>query len=50
VHDQREETSKNRVENIRALTSECKNLSDKSAHTYECLAEDPKLKKLQVHL
>jgi hypothetical protein len=32
VHDQREESSRNTVERIRALTSECKKLSDRSAY------------------
>jgi hypothetical protein len=47
VRDQREETTRNEVEIIKALTSECKKLSDQSAHTYECLVEDLELKKLE---
>jgi hypothetical protein len=35
VHDQREETTKKIVESIKSLASECKNLSDRSTHTYE---------------
>jgi hypothetical protein len=50
VHDQREEATKNTVVRIRALTSECKQLSDRSAQTYECLAEDPELRKLEAQL
>jgi hypothetical protein len=50
VHDQREEASRNAVERIRALASECKQLSDRSAQTYECLAEDPELRKLEAQL
>jgi hypothetical protein len=41
VHDQREEATRNTLERIRALTLECKKLSDRSAWTYECLVEDP---------
>jgi hypothetical protein len=50
VRDQREEAARNAVERIRALTSECKKLSDQSAQTYEHLAEDPELKKLEAQL
>jgi cell division septum initiation protein DivIVA len=41
VQDQREQTARSIVERIRALASKCKKLSNQSAHTYECLAEDP---------
>jgi uncharacterized protein YdcH (DUF465 family) len=50
VRDQREETAKNTVVRIRSLTSECKQLSDRSAQTYECLVEDPELRKLEAQL
>jgi hypothetical protein len=50
VHDQREETAKNIVARIRSLTSECKQLSDKSSQSYEHLIKDPKLRKLYVQL
>jgi hypothetical protein len=50
VHDQREEIAKNAAERIRALISDCKQLSDWGAQTYERLAEDPELKKLEAHL
>jgi hypothetical protein len=50
VHDQREEAARNAVERIRALASECKQLSDRSAQTYEHLAEDPELRKLEAQL
>jgi hypothetical protein len=50
VRDQREEVAKNAVEIIRALTSECKQLSDRSSQTYERLAEDPELRKLEAQL
>jgi hypothetical protein len=35
VQDQREETARSIVERIKALTMECKQLSDHSAQTYE---------------
>jgi hypothetical protein len=50
VRDQREEAAKRAVERIRALASKCKQLSGISMQTYERLTEDPKLRKLEVHL
>jgi hypothetical protein len=50
VRDQREEIDNNTVVIIRALASECKQLSDRSAHTYERLTEDPELRKLEAQL
>jgi hypothetical protein len=50
MHDQREEAAKNAVERIMTLASECKQLSDRSVQTYERLAEDPELRKLDVEL
>ena len=50
VHNQREEAAKNVVVMIRELASECKQLSDRSAQTYECLTKDPDLRKLEVRL
>jgi trimethylamine:corrinoid methyltransferase-like protein len=50
VRDQREEATRNIVERIRALASECKQLSNCSVQTYECLAEDPELRKLEAQL
>jgi hypothetical protein len=50
VRDQREETTKNAVGRIRALTLEYKQLSDRSTHTYERLVEDPELRKLEAQL
>jgi hypothetical protein len=50
VRDQREEASRNTVERIRALALECKKLSDRNAHTYEHLAEDLELRKLEAEL
>jgi Ni,Fe-hydrogenase I large subunit len=48
VHDQREEASKSTVGRIRTLALECKQLSDRSAQTYEHLAEYPMLRKLEA--
>jgi hypothetical protein len=50
VQDQREETAKGAVERIRALALEYKKLSDQSAQTYECLVEDPELRRLEEQL
>jgi hypothetical protein len=50
VRDQREEASRNIVERTMELDSECKKLSDQSAQTYECLVEDPELRKLEAQL
>jgi hypothetical protein len=50
VHDQREEAARTAVGRIRALASECKKLSNRSVQTYECLAEDPELRKLEAQL
>jgi uncharacterized protein with PIN domain len=50
VRDQREESAKNTVASIKSLALACKQLSDRSARTYECLVEDPELKKLEAQL
>jgi hypothetical protein len=50
VHNQREEAAKSAVGRINILTLECKKLSDRSAQTYECLIEDPELRKLEAQL
>jgi ERCC4-related helicase len=50
MRDQREEAAKSVVGRIRALTSECKQMSDRSMQTYECLTEDPELRKLEAQL
>jgi hypothetical protein len=50
VRDQREETARSAVEIIRVLAIECKQLSDQSAQTYEHLAEDSDLRRLEAHL
>jgi hypothetical protein len=50
VHDQREEADRTVVGRIRALASECKQLSNRSAQTYEHLAEDLELRKLEAQL
>jgi hypothetical protein len=50
VRDQREATARSAVERIRAFTLECKQLSSRSAQTYERLTEDPELKALESQL
>jgi hypothetical protein len=50
VRDQREEAAKSAVGRIRALASECKQLSNKSVQNYECLTKDPELRKLEAQL
>jgi hypothetical protein len=48
VHDERQETAKNKIVRIRALASEFKQLSDRSSQTYECLDEDLEIRKLEA--
>jgi hypothetical protein len=48
VRYQREETDWSVVKRIKALALECKKLSNRSAQTYESLAEDPKLRTLEA--
>jgi hypothetical protein len=50
VCDQREETAKNLVVIIRFLTSECKQMSDRSAQAYESLTKYPELRKIEAQL
>jgi chromosome segregation ATPase len=50
VRDQREATARSTVERIKALAMECKQLSDRSAQTYEKLTENPELKALESQL
>jgi hypothetical protein len=50
VCDQREETSKKIVGRIRALAPKFKQMSNRSAQTYECLIDDPELRKLEEQL
>jgi hypothetical protein len=50
VRDQRKATSRSAVERIKALSMECKKLTDRSAQTYEKLTENPKLKALELQL
>jgi chromosome segregation ATPase len=50
VRDQREATARSAVERIKALALECKQLSSRSAQTYERLTEDPELKTLESQL
>jgi FtsZ-binding cell division protein ZapB len=50
VRDQREATARSAVERLKALTLECKQLIDRSALTYEQLAESPELRALESQL
>jgi hypothetical protein len=50
VHDQREEAVKSAVERIIAPASKFKELSNRSAQTYECLVEYLELRKLEAQL
>jgi hypothetical protein len=50
VREQRETTAHNTVERIRAFALECKQLSSRSAQTYDQLTEDPELKALESQL
>jgi hypothetical protein len=50
VRDQREATSWSTTERTRALALEYKQLSSRSAQTYERLTEDPELKTLESEL
>jgi hypothetical protein len=50
VRDQREEIAQSAVERLKALTLECKKLTDHSAQTYEQLMENPELKELESQL
>jgi FtsZ-binding cell division protein ZapB len=50
VRDQREATARSTVERIKALSMECKKLTDRSAQTYEKLTENPELKALESQL
>jgi hypothetical protein len=50
VRDQREATARSAVERIKALAMECKQISDRSAQTYEQLIEDIELKSLESQL
>jgi hypothetical protein len=50
VRDQREATARSAVERLKALTLECKKLTDHSAQTYEKLTENLELKALESQL
>jgi hypothetical protein len=50
VCDQREITSQSTIERIKALSKECKQLSNRSAQIYENLTENPELHKLESQL
>lgn len=48
--DQREVNARSTVERIKALTEECKKLSNKSAQIHENVSENPELHKLESQL
>jgi chromosome segregation ATPase len=50
VREQREATARSAVERLKALVGECKQLSNRSAQTYEKLTENPKLQTLESQL
>jgi vacuolar-type H+-ATPase subunit I/STV1 len=50
VRDQREATARSIVKRLKALTLECKKLTDHSALTYGQLAESPELRALESRL
>jgi hypothetical protein len=50
VRDQREEIAWSAIQKIKSLALECKHLNSRSAHTYECLAEDLELRTLESEL
>jgi hypothetical protein len=45
-----EETARSAVERIKVLAAECKRLSIRIAQTYERLAKDPKMRRLEAQL
>jgi hypothetical protein len=50
VRDQREATTQSAVEILKALSKECKQMSNRSTQTYENLTENPKLQALESQL
>jgi hypothetical protein len=50
VRDQREATARSADERLKALTGECKKLSNHSAQTYEKLTENVELQALESKL
>jgi hypothetical protein len=48
--DQRESTTQRTVDRVKTFAMECKQLSDRSAKTYERLTEDLELKTLESQL
>jgi hypothetical protein len=50
VRDQREAIARSTIERIKTLSMECKQLTDRSAQTYEKLTENPELKALESQL
>jgi hypothetical protein len=50
VRDQREATAHSAVDRLKSLALECKQLSNRSAQTYENLTENPELQALESQL
>jgi hypothetical protein len=50
IRDQREITSSNIIDKLKALALECKKLSSHNAQTYENLTKNPELYKLESQL
>jgi chromosome segregation ATPase len=50
VRDQREATARSAVDRLKSLALECKQLSNRSAQTYENLTENPELQTLESQL
>jgi cell division protein FtsL len=50
VRDQREATARSTVDRLKALSLECKQLSNHSAQTYENLTKNPELQALESQL
>jgi hypothetical protein len=50
IRDLREATARSAVDRLKTLASECRQLSTRSAQTYETLAENPELQTLEAQL
>jgi hypothetical protein len=50
IRDLREATARSAVDRLKTLASECKQLSTRSAQTYETLEENPELQTLEAQL
>jgi hypothetical protein len=50
IRDLREATARSAVDRLKTLASECRQLSTRSAQTYETLTENPELQTLEAQL